>query len=133
MRTDERRDIGRGRQTAGRGTLPQQAVVVGNEAHGHARIAGDRGGRWSAATSVTGAGEHLLDEALEERRFRKPLARGCGREAFLEIGADPGREMRAAVFHAAHLNQTAAERLSCTRADFAPIPDNASGCFAIFL
>jgi len=31
------------------------------------------------------------------------------------------------------LNQTAAERLSCTRADFAPIPHNAAGCFAIFL
>jgi len=41
--------------------------------------------------------------------------------------------MRAAIFHAAHLNQTAAERLSCTRADFAPIPHNAAGCFAIFL
>jgi len=64
---------------------------------------------------VASGGEQLFHEALQECRFGKLLARGRGRKAFLEIGADPGREMRAAIFHATHLNQTAAERLSCNR------------------
>jgi hypothetical protein len=79
------------------------------------RIAGDRGWALDCGQLVASGGEQLFDEALQECRFGKLLARGRGRKAFLEIGADPGREMRAAIFHAAHLNQTAAERLSCNR------------------
>src|SRR5260221_23287 len=50
----------------------------------------------------------------DQRRLREPELAGERAEALLRFHADPGRKMSAAVHRAAHLSQSAAERLSRT-------------------
>lgn len=102
----------------GRGPLAQQKAVIWNQAHGHACRARNRDRSFNVDRFGPRAGEHLFDKALEERGLRKSLADRRGREAFLEIRANPRGDMRAAIFHAADLNQTAGEKLVVMTTNF---------------
>src|SRR6516162_10567501 len=85
--------VGRGHRP-GRRPLTKQRSVLGYKPDGD-----ERSDRLLRAHS-----EHLVDEALQQCRFRKTLACGCAREALLHLSVDPGRKMRATA-HRAHLKR----------------------------
>ncbi|HEX5461168.1 MAG TPA: hypothetical protein VFX20_14495 [Steroidobacteraceae bacterium] len=94
MRADENRHVGRGRHGPGGRPFAQQRPILGHQPYrqtGIPRI--DWSNRLGKIINI-GTRRHLLDQALEQSRFRETLTGSrCGK-ALLRLVADPSRQVR---------------------------------------